>query len=467
MIRVQIPITDDDGISCPHATTRTAYHLGQSRAKTLVNQSKPILPIGAGALRRPVHMRVPAPSHTATANNHSLSTKGLPATGQRPSNGSSVETQRIPEDQSALAPIVVSIGGVMRDVTAFAAEHPGGIAVLRKYQGKDATKAFLAAGHSKHAADLLDRLPVITHTGTQAGNSQPVEAESGLVEQVKKRARWKKLFTFEDRFNIHKTLGVYVLLHYAYRYTLALRCSDSTGGLAGGAVIPLLMVWTHAILSLSSLIFQVPKERVEGKPMIWSEFRAHNIIFAMRSIICVTLCWCARGYPELRTACVAGSALTVLIAQRAADAATARLRLDSTSSTTATMPYWPSASPKTIQAFKTFYAYCQYCATCACLACLNPFWPFAIMLPIQLASVLMTLVRKSILSAKGYHLLYTGSLLMPFFVGLRDPALHGHFATLLALSAGLFSGRRAGFSKQALWVPVCIARIAAVCFLGV
>jgi hypothetical protein len=34
----------------------------------------------------------------------------------------------------------------------------------------------------------------------------------------------------------------------------------------------------HAVLSLSSLIFEsVPRERVIGKPMIWQEFRLHNI----------------------------------------------------------------------------------------------------------------------------------------------------------------------------------------------
>ena len=73
------------------------------------------------------------------------------------------------------------------------------------------------------------------------------------------------------------------------------------------------------------------------------------------------------------------------------------------------MPYWAGASPSTIDRFKWFYAYCQWMATLGCLANGNPLWPLCIALPIQLASLLMTLVRKGLLTARGYHLLYTAS----------------------------------------------------------
>ena len=81
------------------------------------------------------------------------------------------------------------------------------------------------------------------------------------------------------------------------------------------------------------------------------------------------------------------------------------------------MPYWAGASPSTIRRFKGFYAYCQWMATLGCLANGNPLWPLCIALPIQLASLLMTLVRKGLLTARGYHLLYTASLCVPFVVG--------------------------------------------------
>jgi len=57
-------------------------------------------------------------------------------------------------------------------------------------------------------------------------------------------------------------------------------------------------------------------------------------------------------------------------------------------------------------------------ATLACLAVSNPAWPLAVLLAIQLASLLMTLVRKGILSTRGYHYFYTASLVAPYFVAM-------------------------------------------------
>ena len=59
----------------------------------------------------------------------------------------------------------------------------------------------------------------------------------------------------------------------------------------------------------------------------------------------------------------------------------------------------------------------QFPRRLGCLANGNPLWPLCIALPIQLASLLMTLVRKGLLTARGYHLLYTASLCVPFVVG--------------------------------------------------
>ena len=109
--------------------------------------------------------------------------------------------------------------------------------------------------------------------------------------------------------------------------------------------------------------------------------------------------------------------ITVDDALNAAAVATIKLREDASETTTETMPYWAGASPSTIRRFKGFYAYCQWMATLGCLANGNPLWPLCIALPIQLASLLMTLVRKGLLTARGYHLLYTASLCVPFVVG--------------------------------------------------
>ena len=73
----------------------------------------------------------------------------------------------------------------------------------------------------------------------------------------------------------------------------------------------------------------------------------------------------------------------------------------------------------------------------------------------------MTLVRKGLLSARGYHYGYTGMLLATWFVGLRSIIFTSspQFALWSILGYGLFMLRRRGVSKYALWVPVILARI--------
>ena len=292
--------------------------------------------------------------------------------------------------------IVVLIDGVDVDVTEYAREHPGGAAVLRRFHGKDASKAFHAAKHSKAALDRMRAL-------------QP-------DARAKPVSRASKLFTAEDRSQVHKVLGLFCLGHYAVRIHRGIWSADPTGGLGGLSAL----VWLapHTLLSLSSIKFHVPRERIAKKPMIWQEFRMHNIIFALRSFVCAALASMSlHASTVARQRAAVGAACTVFASLIAADVATIKLREDASETTTGTMPYWAGASPRTIRRFKGFYAYCQWMATLGCLANGNPLWPLCIALPIQLASLLMTLVRKGLLTARGYHLLYTASLCVPFVVG--------------------------------------------------
>jgi hypothetical protein len=201
-----------------------------------------------------------------------------------------------------------------------------------------------------------------------------------------------------------------------------------------------------------------------GKPMIWAEYRVHNISFGLRSVICAFLAWLSyyKGNTALwRRIAVCGSCLTTLAAIRVADEGTTRLRVDNMESTTATMPYWEGCSVETQRKFKTFYAYCQFLATGACMAVGNPCWAFAVLIPIQMASLLMTLVRKGLLTAKGYHIGYTISLCMPYLVGLRS-WMHmktPDFPILLAGGWLVYQLRRRGVGKYMLWLPLIAVRI--------
>ena len=200
--------------------------------------------------------------------------------------------------------------------------------------------------------------------------------------------------------------------------------------------------------------------------MIWQEYRIHNIAFGLRSVLCTWLAWWSvyRGHAApWRRVAVVGSCAVALTAQLVADWATRNFRANDAESTTATMPYWDGCSIETQKRFKLFYAYSQFMATLACIAVCNPAWSLSVLLAIQCASLFMTLVRKGILTAKGYHLLYTLTLVMPYFVGLRSNLwMHpASFPSMMAMGAALFGLRaRFGISKYALWLPIYAVRIA-------
>jgi len=375
------------------------------------------------------------------------------------SNQASIET-----------PAILTIHGKQYNMTAWANSHPGGAAVLKKFDGKDATLAFEKSGHSKYAYDLLQKFEI------PAVPASPSSAKNKFVEVFPEKAvpLWRqKLFTKEDPIGVHKFLGVFVLLHFAYRITRMLFADPSAGlgtnlGIQSRAnIFPIVCVLPHGLLSLSSLIFQtVPRERVVGKPMIWQEFRAHNITFGLRSVICCILAWSSLYFKQssiVRRIAVVGSGLTILASNAIADEATKRLRENNLESTTATMPYWEGCSLETQKRFKHFYAYSQFMATLACLAVGNPAWPLSVLLAIQLASLLMTLVRKSLISARTYHLYYTAALVVPYLVAIRDMWFMKNIweiPGLFALGGVLYQLRRRGIDKFALWVPVVVARIA-------
>jgi hypothetical protein len=386
-------------------------------------------------------------------------------------------------------PCILTIDGIQYNVTAYARAHPGGVKVLQKFHGKDASRAFHAADHSKEAHKLLTRFAIPAAGAVPSNNTYMDATVQNTIRMLettastsskcpvsvpnieRKRPRWiQKLFTKEDPIGIHKFLGIFVLLHFVFRYT-QMFFGDPSAGLGtrlgkGPGILAALCLIPHGLLSMSSLIFHtVPRERVVGKPMIWQEYRVHNIAFGLRSVITGLLAWFTiynGNTPSWRRLAVIGSCVTALAANIVADEGTRRLRVDNAESTTATMPYWEGCSVDTQRRFKTFYAYCQFLATGACITVGNPAWPLAVLLAIQMASLLMTLVRKGLLSAKGYHIGYTITLALPYFVALRDMFISKSwdFPVMGAIGWFLFQLRRQGVNKYVLWVPVYAFRIA-------
>lgn len=92
-----------------------------------------------------------------------------------------------------------------------------------------------------------------------------------------------KLSTKEGNLIIHKFLGIFCLIHFFYRYI----CLFIFGNLMfqDNYSTPMLLIF-HGMLSLSSLLFPISKKRYHKKPMIFQEFRLHNILFGLRSVLC-------------------------------------------------------------------------------------------------------------------------------------------------------------------------------------
>lgn len=313
-------------------------------------------------------------------------------------------------------------------------------------------KDFLVQSNDNNAEDLAQKI-VSSHEATTS------------------KRKWfsrlrRKLFTKEDPVGVHKCLGIFCLLNFTGRYFQMLFGDPAAGlGTRGHPWTSIACLFPHAMLSLSSLIFQtVPRERVVGKPMIWQEFRVHNILFGVRSVLSAfvaAMAIKAGNTPKIRQLAILCSGVFVLGSNIGADFATSKLRAATSESTTATMPYWEGCSTQTQLRFKGFYAYCQFMATLACLAVGNPAWSLATLLAIQLASLLMTLVRKGLLSAKGYHIGYTLCLVAPWLVGIRSSLFTKtlEFPLMTGFGYVLYKLRRKGISKYRLWIPVILARL--------
>ena len=205
-----------------------------------------------------------------------------------------------------------------------------------------------------------------------------------------------KLITHEDIFHVHKTLGVFVLTHYIYRFynvifyntTLLDKDSNTPYYILG-----------HLLLSGSSLIYKLPQNRVNGKPIIYPEFRAHSILFAYRSLLS-TLCF----YYKLN---IIYNLILVGLTLICADLITYYYK--SETKTMRNMPYDTFITDeKEKKQISRIYGGMQVSATIMTMG--NIHTAFTPAFAIQLAALLMTMVKKNILSAREWHIIYMLSL---------------------------------------------------------
>ena len=199
-----------------------------------------------------------------------------------------------------------------------------------------------------------------------------------------------KLATKEDPVHLHKVLGSICLMHYIYRYYLLL----TTGTMSLRTPFAYYMVGVHGLLSCSSMIFHIPIKRNKSSPMIYPEYRLHSIVFALRSVFCYYLTY--HGFPKIYNIGICFATMGF------ADITTHFYPSGTT--TMRQMPFDSSVDVDKRTYIIMMQSFHQIGATFYMLgnedACFTP------MFAIQLAALLMTLVRKSIISANAWHLIY-------------------------------------------------------------
>ena len=374
----------------------------------------------------------------------------------------------------------VIINNIIYDITTFINEHPGGPNVFGVYNASanatdgrhkmggggdtqsitnankttddaeipDLTEKFNEVGHSEYAVNLLGNYKV-----EELSEDDPRFNSNHKIEYNKTKI--SKLITHEDKFHIHKTMGIISLLNYFY---LLFDCfysgaaAEMTLRSVNGGFIGL--TWVHSILSLSALQFLIPRTRTGILPMIWQEFRAHSIVFAVRSFFIINVLYFLFHHSDDKSedtttsipALVIRLAI-VLLAMKLADVSTEYLRENEKETTTATMPYWSDCPAALQSAIKYFYTHSQFMATIVCLFGKIPY-VLAVAFPIQIASFLMTLVRKNIISSFWYHMLYAGSLLIVYLINVADVTLYPIILIGVAL---IYARIHMKVNKYALW----------------
>ena len=222
------------------------------------------------------------------------------------------------------------------------------------------------------------------------------------------------LITTHDPYHIHKTLGLFALLHFGYRFFLLFTTANAFPA-DEPILIPTVCFLSHGLLSWSSLLLPLPEKRNYASPMIWPEFRLHSITFATRHVVCglLTLHNLWPSHPFLLSF---ANAVVILGTITVASEITNR-HGDREKRTTNALPYPDTISEEAAKRIKLMYAKAQFAATHVCIlhdSSINFFCLFAI----QMAPFLMTLVRKGKIGAATYHQVYAFSLWVTFVITL-------------------------------------------------
>jgi hypothetical protein len=306
--------------------------------------------------------------------------------------------------------VIVTYKNVEYNVTNFLNSHPGGPKVISDLKNSDITQAFDEVGHSKKALRIMEKYRVFKEddgSGTKKSNDVGI------------RYIYRKLFTKEDEYFIHKTLGLLSILSFTYRYAYVLPSEGNLG--MAGALFDHFNIAIHWFLSISSLIFHVLRYRIPTKPIIiWEEYRLHAITFTTKAVSASVLGMNQKFITDHigETATKIALAAIMFAHVIVADEITKRYGTPGISSVRIEQSNTAKRDTASMKIMRRFYSFFQICGAGGTLI-LDPRlgdFGFNTLIAIQSSAFLMTLFRKSIIRWYYYVLGYTFCLLISLYV---------------------------------------------------
>jgi hypothetical protein len=246
----------------------------------------------------------------------------------------------------------------------------------------------------------------------------------------------QKLFTGEDKFNVHKTLGLICLANFIYRYSYWLLYG--TLGYETTTFINTFTISAHMALSSTSLFFHVLSRRLKMRPLIiYKEYQLHTILFTFRSVIWYFIPKFYAGLDILPIVTMIIHLFVDTVSYFYGTEGMTTVRVQNRSKHIPTIMY------------RKFFSYYQILAT-ACQLSATEFnltnTSFNFLIAIQSSTFLMTLVRKNLIRP------YTHLAIYGFCLFLSTAHMwHNYDISVFIGALIVFLLRTQGFNKYVLW----------------
>lgn len=236
----------------------------------------------------------------------------------------------------------------------------------------------------------------------------------------------QKLVTHEDKFHLHKIVGISCIISYFFNIGKFLFTNDPT--IHPGFCI------LHMLLHVTSFMFKVLSHRGKTKILnfyIWQELRLHALIFSWRA--CLILLGMNNVFAVF---------LTLLSAD------TATYYYGESNISTVRGKHTSSTFNLKKASLQYVFSVSQFGATVLCLTGNEfPILVFSTLPAIQLSSFAMTLIRKNIITKETWTIIYTITLCLSYYIWF---CCYSNL-NVLWMAILLYIFRKMNINKYILW----------------